>query len=98
MDSKLVIEKLREHAPELRAAGIVHLQIFGSTVRGEARANSDIDLMADFDKSRPLTLVRIGSLQSLLSDMLGAKVDLSSSEWMREPVRTRALREAVLAF
>jgi predicted nucleotidyltransferase len=37
-------------------------------------------------------------LQNRLSKMLGAKVDLSSAEWMREPVRSKAIREAVLAF
>jgi len=57
-----------------------------------------IDLLAEFDKSRHLTLVSVGSLQSRLADILGADVDLSSEDWMREPVRTRALSEAVLAF
>jgi hypothetical protein len=30
--------------------------------------------------------------------LLGVNVDLSSEEWMKEPVRKQALREAVLAF
>ena len=98
MDSDQVIAKLRQHAPELRAAGVVHLRVFGSVVRGETSAESDIDLLADFDKSRPLTLVTVGRLQGWLTDLLGANVDLSSEEWMKEPVRKRALREAVLAF
>ena len=98
MDTNLVIAKLQEHAPELKAAGIVHLRLFGSTARGEAGTDSDIDLMAEFDKSKRFTLVKVGSLQSRLSDLLGVQVDLSSAEWMREPVRTRAMREAVLAF
>ncbi len=93
-----VLRTLREHEPELKAAGIVHLRIFGSVARGDASSSSDVDLMAEFDKSKRLTLVKIGSLQSRLTDMLGAPVELSSSEWMREPVRSAALREAVLAF
>jgi predicted nucleotidyltransferase len=59
---------------------------------------SDVDLLADFDKSKRMTLVKVGSLQSRLSAMLGARVDLSSTEWMREPVKSKALREAVIAF
>lgn len=98
MDKRCVIEKLRDHQSELRAAGIVHLSVFGSVARDQSSISSDIDLLADFDKSQRLTLVKVGSLQSRLSKMLGAKVDLSSVEWMREPVRSRALREAVLAF
>jgi predicted nucleotidyltransferase len=98
MDTRYVIEKLRDHESELRAAGIVHLRVFGSVARDQSSISSDIDLLADFDKSQRLTLVKIGSLQSRLSKMLGAKVDLSSAEWMREPIRSKALSEAVLAF
>ena len=98
MNRQHIIATLREHETELRAAGIVHLRLFGSMARNEAAGNSDIDLMADFDKSKRLTLVKVGSLQNRLTDMLGLNVDLSSPEWMKEPVRSQALREAVLAF
>ena len=72
--------------------------MFGSVARGEASAESDIDLLADFDKSRRMTLVKVGSLQGRLEDLLGANVDLSSPEWMKEPIRSQALRDAVLVF
>jgi predicted nucleotidyltransferase len=98
MDKDRVIVILREHAPELQAEGVVHLSVFGSVARGEASSTSDVDILADFDKSRRLTLVSLGRLESRLSDLLGVKVDLSSPEWMREPVRQRALGEAVLVF
>jgi uncharacterized protein len=83
---------------ELRAAGIVHLRVFGSVARGESSFDSDIDLLVDFDKSKRLTLVTVGSLQNRLSKMLGAKVDLSSAEWMREPVRSRSYARPFLPF
>lgn len=98
MDRHQVIRTLRAHEPELRAAGILHLRVFGSVARGEASPMSDVDLMAEFDESLRLTLVKIGSLQGRLTDLLGAPVELSSQEWMREPVRSHALREAILAF
>lgn len=98
MDSQRVIEILREHKGELQAAGILHLSLFGSTARGEALRSSDIDLMADFDPSKRLTLVTMGSLQSRLTKILGTEVDLSSVSCMREPVRSQAKREALFAF
>jgi predicted nucleotidyltransferase len=98
MDRQQVIRVLRAHEPELKSAGIVHLRVFGSVARDEASGRSDVDLMAEFDKSKHLTLVTVGNLQSRLAAILGAEVDLSSAEWMREPVRSQALREAVLAF
>ena len=51
MDKRAVIETLRRHEPELRAAGIVHLRLFGSVARGEESAQSDVDLMAELDRS-----------------------------------------------
>ncbi len=98
MDRERILAVLRTHAPELRSAGLVHLRLFGSVARGEANSHSDVDLLADFDRSRRITLVTVGGLESRLADLLGSKVDLSSVDWMSEPVRTRALREAVLAF
>ena len=98
MDKRFVIERLRHHERELKAAGILHIRVFGSVARNEASTVSDVDLLADFDQSTRMTLVKVGSLQSRLSRMLGARVDLSSTEWMREPVKSKALREAVIAF
>lgn len=98
MDKGFVIEKLRHHELELKAAGILHIHVFGSVARDEVSSISDVDLLADFDKSKRMTLVKVGSLQSRLSKMLGAPVDLTSTDWMREPVKSKALREAVIAF
>ena len=93
-----VIETLRRHEPELRAAGIVYLRLFGSVARGEDSAESDVDLMADLDRSRRLSLVGMTHLENLLSDLLDVKVDLSPADSMKEAVRARAVREAIHAF
>jgi predicted nucleotidyltransferase len=98
MDKEVILATLRKHAPELKAAGLAHLRVFGSVVRGEASSHSDIDLLADFEPSSPITLITMGRLQSRLADLLGANVDLSSADWMKDPVRNQALQEAVLAF
>lgn len=98
MDRSHVLRTLRQHEQELKDAGIVHLRLFGSLARNEAVEHSDVDLLAEFDKSKALSLVKVGRLQVQLSELLGVEVDLSSADWMREPIRSRALREAVLAF
>jgi uncharacterized protein len=98
MDKSAVIAKLREHEQELKAAGIVGLSLFGSVARGEQTPQSDVDLMADFDKTRRYSLLTMGRLESRLAELLGTKVDLSSPGWMKDSVRKQALREAVRAF
>jgi predicted nucleotidyltransferase len=98
MDRDSVLAKLREHAPELQAAGIVHLRLHGSVARGTASAASDVDLIAEFDPARRLSLLDMVGLELHLSDLLGARVDLSPVHTLRTPVRERAASEAVLAF
>jgi predicted nucleotidyltransferase len=98
MNKNDVINKLRAHESELKAAGIVRLAVFGSVARGETSTESDVDLLADFDKTKRYTLLTMGRLESRLADLLGTRVDLSSPEWLKESVKDRVLREAVLAF
>jgi hypothetical protein len=98
MDKGYVIETLRRHEPELRAAGIVHLRLFGSVARGEGSAQSDVDLMADLDRSMRLNLFNLAHLENRLSDLLGVKADLSLADSMKERVRARAAHEAIDAF
>lgn len=89
---------LRAHEPELKAAGIHSLKIFGSTARGDNRLDSDIDLAAQFDKAKRLTLVDMVGFERRLSEILGAPVDLADEEGLKERVRENFEREAVIAF
>jgi predicted nucleotidyltransferase len=98
MDKDQVIAKLREHEPELKAAGIVRLAVFGSVARGDNSVGSDVDLLADFDKSKHYTLLTLGRLESRLADLLGTRVDLSSPEWLKDSIKSKVLREAISAF
>ena len=82
----------------MKAAGIVHLRLHGSVARGDMHSDSDIDLIGDFDRARHLTLVDMASLENKLADILGVHVDLSDRRMLKEPVRAKAEREAVLAF
>jgi predicted nucleotidyltransferase len=98
MDRESAIKILREHEPELKAAGVVHLRLFGSVVRNEATPDSDIDLMLDMDRAKSVTLFTLGGLQVSLTEMLGVDADISMTDSMREPFRSHALSEAALVF
>ena len=75
MDKGHVIQTLRAHEPELCAAGVMHLSIVGSVARDEASASSDVDLTAEGDSKRKMTLLDMVELESRLSDILKVKVD-----------------------
>ena len=55
-------------------SAILHLRLFGSVARGDSSAQSDVDIMADFDRSKRLTLFDMARLEDRLSDLLGEKV------------------------
>jgi len=98
MDKSTVIAKLREHEPELKAAGIMRLSLFGSVARGDASSESDVDLMAEFDPAKEFSLLDMVGLENRLADILGVRVDLIPERNLKDRSRERVAREAVLAF
>jgi uncharacterized protein len=51
MERDAAIAKLKVHESELKRLGVQSLYLFGSTARGEARADADIDLFFDYEKA-----------------------------------------------
>lgn len=98
MDRETVIAALRAHEPELKAAGVVRLSLFGSTARGPAGPDSDIDLLVAFDEGRPLSLLDVIRIENRLADLLGEPVDLIEEGTLKPRVRQNVDREAVRAF
>lgn len=54
LDLQNVLDTLRSHESDLRRLGVSHAAVFGSVARGEAGAESDIDVLVDLDESRPM--------------------------------------------
>ena len=71
-----VIAPLRGHARELRASGVARLSLFGSTARGDERPDSDIDLLAAFDHTRPLSILAVAGIERQISQTLSRPVEL----------------------
>ena len=98
MDRSIIVAKLRACETELKSAGIIRLSLFGSVARGDASPQSDVDLMAEFDPHKQFSLLDMVRLENRLADILGAPVDLTPARAMKNRIRERAAREAVLAF
>ena len=76
----------------------MRLSVFGSVARGDAGPESEVDLMAEFDPSRHYSLLDRVRLENRLTDLLGRKVDLAPAAVLKDAVRERAPREALVAF
>lgn len=98
MDWEQVVAKLRDHERQLKEAGIVRLSLFGSTARGDAGPESDVDLPAAFDETRRISLLDIARMELDLSEMLGCKVDLIEEGTLKPRVRKSVEAEVLRAF
>lgn len=91
------IEELREKRDEiLRLAekrGAFNLRVFGSVARGDARPDSDVDIMAEF--SEEASIFDVAGLWGELEELLGYKVDLVLTKGLKEYVRPSALKDAI---
>ena len=72
--------------------GIRSVRLFGSVVRGEARADSDVDVLIDFEPGRSL-LDQVGFEQDLEA-LLGCKVDVVVEVGLSPYLQDRILHEA----
>ena len=73
--------------------GAHSLRVFGSVARGEANADSDLDLLVAWEPGRSL-LDHAGLVQDL-QELLGMKVHIGTGESLHWYVRERILREAM---
>jgi uncharacterized protein len=91
---------LKAHAPELRELGVVHLSLFGSTARDEARNNSDIDVAVRLEEiaSGFATLGRLDLIKLRLGQLLEARVDVIPEPTQPDSLKTAIDRDRCLVF
>jgi len=83
---------VRAHKEELRTQfGVKRIGIFGSYSRNEQRADSDIDILVEFE--RPVGLITFVRLQEYLEGLLGVKVDLVTRNALKKRIKERILKE-----
>lgn len=93
-----ILAKLKSAEPDLRAKGVARAALFGSRVRGEAGADSDIDIMVEIDPAVGLGLWEYVGVIDLIEEMFPTKVDVSNRASLKPHVRPSAERDAVYAF
>ena len=72
--------------------GAHNVRVFGSVARGEARPDSDVDLLVELESGR--SLLDLGGLLMDLQTLLGRKVDVVTDKGLRDRIRTNVLQEA----
>lgn len=88
-----VLKIISSHRKDLEAFNVKSIAIFGSMARGEAVADSDIDILVEFRGKA--TFKQYISLKFFLQDLLGCSVDLVTPKALKPRLRPYVEKEAV---
>jgi len=96
-DGTEILERVmteRDRICEIAARhGARNIRIFGSVARGEAEAESDLDLLIDLEPDR--SLLDLVALKSVLETLLGIPVDVAGPLTLHWYLRDQVMAEAV---
>lgn len=93
MERDRVLKILTAHQQTLKNLGVKSLAIFGSVARDEAKPESDVDVLVEFEGA--VTFDRYMDLKFYLEDRLGTKVDLVSKKMLKPLIRENVEREVI---
>ncbi|MBD2426824.1 nucleotidyltransferase family protein [Phormidium sp. FACHB-1136] len=96
MKRQEAITVLTNHQKSLKDFGVRSLMIFGSVARDEARPDSDVDLLVEFD--RPVGLFTFVRLKRYLEEILGSPVDLGTPDSLKPYLQEAVSQEVIRAF
>jgi predicted nucleotidyltransferase len=66
-----IIAKIRAAAPAIQAEGVTKLAIFGSRSRGDAREDSDIDILVEVEPDSKFSLLNLIAVQHIVTNATG---------------------------
>ena len=77
---------------------VKELSLFGSSVRGDSRPESDVDLLVEFEPDAEIGFLTLSKMRRELSGILQRPVDLVPKGGIKTKVRDSVLSEARVIY
>lgn len=90
--------KLIETKPSLAEAGVAHLGVFGSQARGEATAESDIDILIEVRPGAKFSLFDLVGVEQTLSEATGMRANAVMRRSLDVDFKARITRDLIEIF
>jgi uncharacterized protein len=74
------------------------LSVFGSVLRDDFRADSDVDVLVEFDPAHIPGLIRLAGMEFELGEILGRKVDIRTAQDLSRYFRQEVLSSAEVQY
>lgn len=91
IDQERIADFCRQH-------GVKRLSLFGSILRADFRADSDIDVLVEFEPGASPDLLEFGGMQQELTEMLGRFVDLKTPGFISDRLLPKVLSSAQVQY
>ncbi|WP_420263843.1 nucleotidyltransferase family protein [Candidatus Magnetominusculus dajiuhuensis] len=97
MERNEAIRLLKQHESDLKRLGVEHLFMFGSTARGEARKDPDVDLFFDHPEGS-MGLFKLMDIKDAAAAILDCKTDIMTRRSLHHVLREQIEKSAMQVF